>query len=247
MPFTFSHIAAVLPIKEKFNKYFNFTGLVLGSLAPDFQYFLNFKPMGNLGHTLVGFIVLNLPLCFLVAFLFHKIIKKCFILHMPTPFDRWYIHYAYTPWSLNSIKEIFIFIYSTLLGMLTHIVWDSFTHSTGKFVLLFPQLRYNIFILNYAIPIYKLLQHGSTLIGTFLLVIYMYKKRNLKRTPKFISLKNKLNYYIIIILNILLFIFIGFFTRHITVHSKSIGSLIITFLNGLFVGCILASINTKHY
>lgn len=56
MPFTLAHPAAVVFFK---NKKFNLTALILGSMAPDFIYFLNFRPYGNLGHQILGFFILN--------------------------------------------------------------------------------------------------------------------------------------------------------------------------------------------
>ncbi len=45
MPFTLAHPAAVVFLK---NKKFNFTALILGSMAPDFIYFLNLiKELGK--------------------------------------------------------------------------------------------------------------------------------------------------------------------------------------------------------
>ena len=44
--------------------------------------------------------------------------------------------------------------------MLTHVVWDSFTHINGYMVLKFPDLfthSYNIY--GFSIPMYKFLQH----------------------------------------------------------------------------------------
>ena len=71
MPFTLAHPAAVFFFK---NKKFNLTALILGSMAPDFIYFLNFRPYGNLGHKILGFFILNLPLCILLAYIFHNFI-----------------------------------------------------------------------------------------------------------------------------------------------------------------------------
>lgn len=55
MPFTLTHPALVVFNK---NKNFNLLGLILGSMAPDFIYFILFNPSSNLGHTLNGFIFL---------------------------------------------------------------------------------------------------------------------------------------------------------------------------------------------
>ncbi|WP_265588881.1 DUF4184 family protein [Terrisporobacter petrolearius] len=53
------------------SKYFNFSGLILGSMAPNLIYFVLFSPSSNLGHTFWGFLLFNLPMCFLLNYLFY--------------------------------------------------------------------------------------------------------------------------------------------------------------------------------
>ncbi|WP_220463965.1 DUF4184 family protein [Adhaeribacter radiodurans] len=43
MPFTFSHPAIVLPLTLLLRKWYSLTGLVIGSLTPDFEYFYQFS------------------------------------------------------------------------------------------------------------------------------------------------------------------------------------------------------------
>ncbi len=52
MPFTLAHPAAVLPVKNKWPHLFNGTALILGSMAPDFEYFIRFKAQGTIGHSI---------------------------------------------------------------------------------------------------------------------------------------------------------------------------------------------------
>ncbi len=44
MSFTFVHPVAVLPFCKKNHKYVDNTALIIGSMAPDFEYFIHFKP-----------------------------------------------------------------------------------------------------------------------------------------------------------------------------------------------------------
>ncbi|WP_460277277.1 DUF4184 family protein [Clostridium sp. CTA-5] len=64
------------------NKYLNLSGLILGSMAPDFIYFILFNPSSNFGHTILGTVILNIPLCFLLNFIYYKYIKDAFILNL---------------------------------------------------------------------------------------------------------------------------------------------------------------------
>ncbi|WP_338107254.1 DUF4184 family protein [Clostridium novyi] len=53
------------------------------------------------------------------------------------------------------MKKVIVFIYSSLIGIYSHILWDSFTHKTGFFVVKLGLLSNKISILNYKVPIYK--------------------------------------------------------------------------------------------
>lgn len=125
MPFTFAHPAAVLPFVKKQSKYISVTALILGSMAPDFEYFLHFRPYGVIGHTWLGFLYLNLPLVFLLAYIYHYILKKPFITNLPKPFAGYYTYAVDERWRLHTWKNFFVFCYSALFGMLTHVVWDA--------------------------------------------------------------------------------------------------------------------------
>lgn len=178
MPFTFAHPAVIIPINSRFKSKFCLTGLVLGSMAPDFEYFIRLKPYSAYGHNLIGFFVLNLPLCFLLAFIFHSFLKATLIVHMPKPLNNWLGIFT-KPWNLSSLKKVIVFAYSALLGMLSHVIWDSFTHAEGIFVKLIPVLSTKIIVIGYTIFLYKILQHSSTIIGMFIILVYLYKKRDL--------------------------------------------------------------------
>ena len=66
-----------------------------------------------------------------------------------------------------------------LIGALTHIVWDSFTHGIGFAVQTFPQLKTTLL----GWPAYKYLQHGSTVVGLFLLLVSVHRLPLSRTTP----------------------------------------------------------------
>lgn len=159
MPFTLAHPAAVLPIRHQ---YLDKIALIFGSLAPDFVYFLAGQPNNGIGHTLFGMVFINLPLCVLLFFAYAYIAKS---------------FWAYMPKCLNlnhqiifyqSTKQWLIFILSAFFGMITHIVWDSFTHSTGLMVAYLPFLKMPIMDL----PIFKWLQYSGGVLGCLFIMFY---------------------------------------------------------------------------
>jgi Domain of unknown function (DUF4184) len=126
MPLTFAHPAVVLVFSRK-SKYINFSALVLGSMAPDFEYFLRGRPAGEIGHELPGFFFFNLPLAALVYFIYHTFIHRPLMDHLP-----WFLQDTARHKQEGSLGFKFIvFCYSaclecshTLPGMLLPMLMD---------------------------------------------------------------------------------------------------------------------------
>lgn len=101
-------------------------------MAPDFEYFIWMSPNAYLSHSIHGIYLFDLPLTFLFAFLYHIVIKRPLLYHFPffknkyllPPFD--YAAYLRKNWGA--------FILSALIGIVTHLFWDAFTHGQGYFV-----------------------------------------------------------------------------------------------------------------
>jgi len=49
MPFTFSHPAIVLPLATLRRQWISATGLIIGSITPDFEYFIRMKNTESTG------------------------------------------------------------------------------------------------------------------------------------------------------------------------------------------------------
>jgi hypothetical protein len=182
MPFTFSHPAAVLPLKKLSGGNLLMAGLLAGSVAPDFEYFIRFK--SSVSHTFIGILKFNLPVGLLITLLFFLFIRDSLLPNLPAFLRERLMPPASFDWVAAFRKHWFMLVVSILLGALTHILWDSFTHRTGYAVLPFPALRYNVEFLDYSIPVYRILQHGSTLLGGGIIAIYLYKMPRVKQAGK---------------------------------------------------------------
>ncbi len=90
MPFTFAHPAAVLPFAKKHSKHISVTALILVVWRLTLNIFCTLDPMVLLAIHRLGFLYLNLPLVFLIAYIYHYILKKPFITHLPKPFAGYY-------------------------------------------------------------------------------------------------------------------------------------------------------------
>ncbi|QLE00326.1 DUF4184 family protein [Galbibacter sp. BG1] len=175
MPFTFSHPAIVLPLNYLPKKWFSLTGLVIGSITPDFEYFLRMRIESNYSHTIAGIFWFDLPLGLLLAFIFHQIVRDSLLDNLPIVLKSRFFRFKKFNW-INSFKRNwFAIIISILIGAVSHIFWDSFTHHNGYFVQKIPILLNSIEILGKPIYILKILQHSSTLVGGCIIALVIYR------------------------------------------------------------------------
>jgi hypothetical protein len=122
MPFTLSHAAAALPFRRTRLVQ---SALVVGCFAPDFEYFLGHH--GAFGHSLPGAFVLDLPLAFAALWLFHRYLKEPLTACLPKG-ARERIDLGPKSLSVDSASRFAMIAFSILVGIATHILWDSFTH-----------------------------------------------------------------------------------------------------------------------
>lgn len=75
---------------------------------------------------------------------------------------------------------------SAVIGMASHVIGDTFTHVDGYLVNSIPFLKQYIFMFGTEIGVYKILQHGSTLVGFGIIFMYLHlRSQNMnKALPK---------------------------------------------------------------
>lgn len=174
MPFTLSHPAIVLPLIKLSKNKLSATGLIVGSMSPDFEYFLRLRLYGEYGHTFLGVWWFCLPTSLCLCFLFHVFLKHRVIANMPTVIQRHCGDILAVDWLKDTPHALWL-IASIVIGAYSHILWDAFTHHNG-FLLEELQLADTV-IFDY--PLYKLLQHASTMLGALVIfvVCLQYKPR----------------------------------------------------------------------
>lgn len=175
MPFTFSHPAIILPLTFLPRQWFSLTGLVIGSLTPDFEYFLRMRIKSDYSHTIDGLFWFNLPLGLLLAFIFHNIVRNSLFDNLPSILKSRFSTLRQFDWNRHFKRNWFVVTISILIGAASHIIWDSFTHNSGYFVQSIPALQNSVDFLGEQIPIFKILQHTSTLLGGLVIVFAIYK------------------------------------------------------------------------
>ena len=189
MPFTFSHPAIVLPLTFLPRQWFSLTGLIIGSLTPDFEYFFRMRLKSHYSHTMDGLFWFDLPLGLLLAFVFHNIVRNSLFDNLPMFLKSRFSVFRQFDWNSHFKRNGFVVIISILMGAASHIFWDSFTHDHGYFVQIIPALQSSVDFLGGQLPVLKILQHGSTLLGGLVIAFAIYKLPTNKTETEIIHLK----------------------------------------------------------
>lgn len=165
MPFTASHPAIVLPLTFLPRRWYSLTGLVVGSMTPDFEYFLRMRLKSAYSHTLGGLFWFDLPLGLLLAFLFHVSVRNPLVNNLPAPIATRFSSASTFNWKKHLKANWIIVVVSILIGSASHILWDTLTHARSPLAEDLPLLASRVKFLGWSIPVATILQHGSTAIG----------------------------------------------------------------------------------
>jgi hypothetical protein len=149
-----------------------FSAAVIGSMVPDFGFLL--WP-GSLErwqtHSAAALFTFCLPVGLVTYCLLQWLIKPAVLQILP---DRAYqrlsrANPSQSIWSLQGFVYVTIAI---LVGALTHLIWDGFTHESAHGVLMFPVLdAYGPDLEGHPVQFYRWLQYGSSIIGLLVVII----------------------------------------------------------------------------
>lgn len=174
MPFTFSHPAAVLPLRRL--RFLQTVPLIVGSVAPDLPYFVparfmtvRFSRVMWETHTPLGTLWLDIPIG--IAVLLFAYLLRGPLTALMTPRARALClesieRLKSTPWRwLWAILSIYV-------GSWTHLAWDSFTHENGWMVKRIAALSAPVTIGGYTGTMCHVLQYVSSVVGLLILAIW---------------------------------------------------------------------------
>lgn len=240
MPFTAAHPAIILPLLRF--RYFSATGLVIGSISPDFEYFLKMSVDDTHGHTVAGLIYFDLPVTIFLAWLFHVVVKKNLIGNLPLYFQRRsqaLLEYDFVSYIKNNGR---VFLVSALLGASSHIFWDSFTHNNTYFTRALP--FYEGTYVPYdgvKYPLFYALQYISTGLGLTAMVIYIL---TIKPSPMRVSSTPQVIYWITIMTILTAIVWIRFLAFP---GDYNEGNLVVSIVSGLVLSLVCCGlINFKN-
>lgn len=239
MPFTFSHPAIILPLTFLPRKWISITGLVIGSLTPDFEYFIRMRIQSDYSHTISGIFWFDLPLAIFLSLIYHNIVRDKLFDNFPTILKSRLFRFKQFNWNKYFKTNWFVVIISILIGTSSHLFWDSFTHENGYFVKTIPELTNTIEIFSRQILILKILQHSSTLIGAFLIALALYRLP----TDKIIIGQFNVKYWSFLTSLTLIIIFFKLLISGL--DFKLFGNLIVTCISAGLIGLTITPLLMK--
>lgn len=181
MPFTISHPAIILPLCR--NKRFSVTALFAGSMVPDFEFFFQLREVENIGHHWYGIVLFDLPVAFLLCYLFHGLLRNVLLAHLPATVKSRFIETGSFNWHAHVRNNPVAVFLSLAVGIASHIVWDGFTHYDGFVVENIVLLQQNTGWQWLNIPFYFLLQLLFSIAGLGVMFYAMYRLPKITVAP----------------------------------------------------------------
>jgi uncharacterized membrane protein YidH (DUF202 family) len=181
MPLTFAHPAAVIPLRRWLGRVAVPSALVIGSVMPDSPYFLRFSMSRATSHSVPALFWYCVPVGLAVYLIFHLVLKLPLISLMPPALADRLATIVDAPRRLPQVRWWSVLL-SLLIGAITHLAWDAFTHGGGAAVRAFDFFRSDLFSIgDYHMLVFRLLQHVSTVLGMGAIAMWIWTW--MRRTP----------------------------------------------------------------
>lgn len=167
MPFTFSHPALVIPFLHNRRRWpwLSATGLIAGSLAPDFEKFFRLQLASSYSHTVASILYFSCPVSVGLAFIFHWLVRRPLLLHLPAWLYRRVSRFDGLDWSLYFRQHYGGVLLSIIIGAAGHIFWDSFTHPNYLMMRLLPGMATLVSLGNRQVSLYEVSELVNSVLG----------------------------------------------------------------------------------
>jgi hypothetical protein len=179
MPYTISHTAVVLPIARLLARWHVLAAVLIGSMVPDFGAFSPWRLGRFETHSISALLTFCLPVGLLTYWVFQFLIKPAMAEILPDgPYSRWRAYAAPEP--VLSVRQWLLATCGILVGAMSHLIVDGFTHDGGRGVRLFPALDEPLFDIGHRhVMATRLMQDGGSVVG--LIVVFAILLRGWRR------------------------------------------------------------------
>jgi hypothetical protein len=172
MPFTLAHPAAILPLRGL--RYLRTVPLIIGAMTPDLPYFVpaHFGLIGPDTHSVTA----SFTTCLALGY---AALGGVFLLRRPltallSARARWLCLTALAPFSRRPLEWALASV-SIILGVWTHLLWDSFTHNDGWIVRRVAVLGAPVTFGAYHSTVCHVLQYLSSAVGLAAMALWYWR------------------------------------------------------------------------
>jgi hypothetical protein len=170
VPFTPSHIAAALPFVRT---PLPVAPLVIGTMAPDVPYYVPLGIPRDLTHSALGVPTVDLVITAVLVLLWYAALRAPIVDLAPAAVRQRVGSAGLLGWRDRDRSwpaAVGLGVAAALIGILTHLVWDAFTHRSSALVQAVPALHANLGPL----PVSSWLQHASTVVGLAAIAVWTW-------------------------------------------------------------------------
>jgi hypothetical protein len=244
MPFTPAHAMAVLPGLRV--RWLEPTCLVIGSMAPDFEYFVRGELVGRFGHTFVGMWIWGVPVTLALAVLFHGVVKWPLLVALPARATAVFGAPLFPRRGSATIAgRLAAMIAAAALGNATHLLWDGVTHSNGAIARRVAALgvSYDVPVLG-DMAVHRIIQHASSVVGLIGVGWYLARRWRRARPAEVVAPRGRVR---VVFAGAIAAGTAGLLYRLSRMHVDDPGSLIAGTISGVLAGSIVASLLTRAH
>ncbi|MET3637515.1 DUF4184 family protein [Curtobacterium oceanosedimentum] len=163
MPFTVSHAVVALAARRTL---LPVAAVAVGSMAPDAVLFAPFLPRYEDAHSWWGIPTIDLAVSLVVLAAWWFLVRPAWAPVVPGLRRRLPSGWDRRP--VLTARDALLVVVGCVLGSVTHVVWDGFTHPHGFVVLAWPALR-DTTVGGYPLPFF--LQDVSSVLGLLALLV----------------------------------------------------------------------------
>lgn len=171
MPFTVSHIAAVLPAHRWLRRKGLLAAAMIGAMVPDFGLLLPLELEREQTHGRWALLSFCLPVGLFSWWIFQWLIRPA-LLELAPPSWVQRLRAEHAPVNLSRLSVWVGAGALILVGAVTHLAWDGFTHEGARGVRFFPMLEEaGPSIAGHSFLLYRWLQHTSSVLGLLVVMV----------------------------------------------------------------------------
>ncbi|WP_022905430.1 DUF4184 family protein [Curtobacterium sp. B18] len=165
MPFTVSHAVVALAARRT---PLPVAAVAVGAMAPDAVLFAPFLPPYVVAHSWVGVVTIDLLVALVVLAAWWCLVRPAWADAVPGVRER--VPQAWShrpPRPERPVRRLFTVVVACVVGSVTHVVWDAFSHQAGWAVQAIPFLREG----PVGYPVWAGVQDASSVLGLAGLVV----------------------------------------------------------------------------